>query len=112
MPHNVHRYTAPREQRLLQLVFFLWAQLTHQQQQELRPDIEAENMGWAIPSWERRHPDDWLTVEELAADLGMTPSGIRNWQARYGLTPIKGRYRWGDVEEARKQRNIKRNTAS
>lgn len=108
MPDNVHVYTASREERLLQLVFFLWTQLPAEQRQELVPDIEAEHMGWAIPSWERRDPDDWLTVDELAHDLGMTPSGVRNWQARYGLRPVKGRYRWGDVEEARKQRNQRR----
>lgn len=71
----------------------------------MAPGIHADDMGWAIPSWERRDPDEWLTVEELAADLGMTPSGVRNWQSRYGLTPIKGRYRWGDVEETRQRRN-------
>lgn len=105
---KVHVYTATREERLLQLVFFLWAQLPPQAQDELREDIEAEHMGWAIPSWERRHPDDWLTLTELTAELGMTLSGIRNWQSRYGLTPVKGRYRWGDVEDTRRQRIFRR----
>lgn len=105
-PCKVHVYTAPREQRLLQLVFFLWAQLPPDQQSELRPHIAADNMGWAIPSWEHRDPDDWLTIDELAHDLGMTASAVRNWPARYGLTPVRGRYRWGDVEDARKKRNL------
>lgn len=105
---KVHVYTAPREQRLLQLVFFLWAQLSRDQQSELAPHIQAQNMGWAIPSWECRDPDDWLTVNELAADLGLTPSAIRNWPSMYGLKPVKGRYRWGDVEEARRRRNLEK----
>lgn len=105
---KVHVYKATREDRLLQLVFFLWAQLPTEQQAELRADIEAEDMGWAIPSWERRDPDDWLTVDELAADLGLSASAVRNWPSRYGLTAVRGRYRWGDVEAARKRRNIRK----
>lgn len=94
---KVHRYTASREDRLLRLVFFLWSQLPPEQQQELAPDIEAGEMGWAIPSWECHDDNDWLTLDELATELGMTQAGIRNWHRRYGLTPVKGRYRWGDV---------------
>lgn len=101
--NHVHVYR-PREDRLLQLVFFLWKQLSPQQQEELTPDIEAAEMGWAIPSWERRDPNDWLTIEELATELGMTVAGVRNWRTRYDLRPISGRhYRWGDVEDVKRK---------
>jgi hypothetical protein len=100
---KVHVYR-PREDRLLQLVFFLWNQLTHEQQEDLTPDIEAAEMGWAIPSWERRDADDWLTAQELAVELGMTVKGVRNWQSRYGLTPVRGRFRWGDVEDVKRRK--------
>lgn len=102
---NVHVYSATREQRLLQLVCFLWGQLTPQQQLDFEPDIEAAHMGWAIPVWECRDPEDRLTVEELAVELGMTPSGIRNWQHRYDLKPVNGRYRWADIQDVRKRLN-------
>lgn len=100
---NVHVYTATREDRLLQLVFFLWNQLGPEQRQDLTPGIEQSGMGWAIPTWECRDENDWLTVEELATELGMTPSGVRNWPSRYGLTPVRGRYRWGDICNRKRQ---------
>lgn len=104
---KVHRYVESREARLLRLVNFLWAQIPPDVQAELAPDIEAGNMGWAIPSWECRNDDDWLTVDELATELGMTPAGIRNFPRRYGIQPVKGRYRWGDVI---RRRQIKERT--
>jgi hypothetical protein len=111
---KIWRYTETREDRLLRLICFLWYQITPQQREELKPGIHEQEMGWALPSWEHRDDDDWLTVNELAADLGMTPSGIRNWQSRYGLKPIDGRYRWADVKEAKDRRNLqkRRNQAS
>lgn len=98
-----------REQKLLQLVTVLWNELAPKTRQELAPLITQAEMGWAIPTLDHLTDDSMLTTEQLAKELGLTPSGIRNWQSRYGLTPTDGLYRWGDVQQIRKQRN-QRNT--
>lgn len=94
-----------REQKLLRLVTVLWNELAPHSQAELGPVIEKAEMGWAIPASDHLTDDHWLTPEELAKELGLTASGVRNWQSRYGLKPIDGLYRWGDVQEIRKQRH-------
>lgn len=104
MQSHVHRYRGTREERLVRLVVFMWEQFTPEQRAELRPGIEADDMGWAIPAFNCRDADDWLTIEELAAELGLTASGVRNWHSRYGLKPVRGRYRWGDVADVKRQR--------
>lgn len=105
---KVHVYRATREDRLIQLVCFLWGQLRlyapTDDLGDIETGIETAGMGWAIPYWERRDPDDWLTVTEIADELGYTASTIRNWPARYGLQPAAGRYRWGDIQEALTER--------
>lgn len=98
-----------REERLLHLVSLLWGHLTPDVREELQPVIVEAAMGWAITSLGHLSDDHWLTPADLARELGLTPSGIRNWQSRYGLKPVDGLYRWGDVQEIRKERS-RRNT--
>ncbi len=64
-------------------------------------------MGWAITVGATLTDDDWLSTDELAAELGITPSAIRNWQTRYGLKPRHGLYRWGDIQTIRKERTMR-----
>lgn len=103
--NNIHVYPGSREQRLLQLIYTLWQQLNDHQHAQLRPGIEQAGMGWALPSLDRHNEDDWLTRDEAAQELGIKPWTIRKWHDRYGLTPVKGRYRWGDLKDIIRQRN-------
>ena len=97
---NVHAYKASREVRLQHLVQVLWNHMNSYQHADLGPSIVRAGMGWAIPEalTDHRDQDDWLTVDQLAYELGLSRSAIRNWQQRYGLTPVRGTYRWGDVQ--------------
>lgn len=98
-----------REDRLLTLVELLWNQLTPMQQLELTPHMENLGMGWAIPTWECHDPDDWVSLEQLAFELGMTESGVRNWRYRYGLTPRDdGLFRRGDVKAVQTHRELQK----
>lgn len=89
-----------RENKLLRIIFVLWLELERRMDTaELEQAIRSEGLGWTLPSTIDHHDaDDWLTVDQLAFELGYTPSAIRNWPARYGLRPVKGRFRWGDVK--------------
>lgn len=98
-----------REQKLLQLATVLWNELAPNKQQELAPLLRDAEMSWAIPTMDHLTDDHWLTTDQLAKELGLTPSGVRNWQHRYGLKPVDGLYRWGDVQQIRKERHA-RNT--
>lgn len=104
---NVHIYRETREIRLQRLVYVLWNHLTEYQQAQLGPGVVKAGMGWALPGITLDHidDDDWLTVDQLAYETGLTESAIRNWRQRYGLTPVKGRYRWGDIQAIRRQRH-------
>ena len=98
---HVHVYRDTRETRLQRLAYTLWCHLTPHQQAELGPGIVQAGMGWAIPGATIDHhdDDDWLTVDQIAWEFGLTPSAIWNWRQRYNLTPVKGRYRWGDIKK-------------
>lgn len=96
-----------REQKLLQLATVLWNELTQASRDELAPLIRQAEMAWAIPTMDHLTDDHWLTTDQLAKELGLTPSGIRNWQSRYGLTPTNGLYRWGDVQQIRRERTTR-----
>lgn len=97
-----------REQKLLQLATVLWNELTNDKRTELAPLIRDADMGWAIPTLDHLTDDSMLTTEQLATELGLTPSGVRNWQSRYGLTPHNGLYRWGDVQQIRRERHARK----
>lgn len=107
---TVHVYQETREIRLQRLIYVLWNHLTAYQQSELGPGIVKAGMGWALSGTTLDHhdDDDWLTVDQLAYELGLTPSAIRNWQQRYSLKPLKGKYRWGDIEAIRRERQQRR----
>ena len=95
-----------REVRLLRLVYVLWTNLSYHQQATIGPGIVKSGMGWALPGVmpDLHANDDWLTVDEIAFEFGLSESTVRNWQQRYGLRPVKGRYRWGDVKAIRNPR--------
>lgn len=102
--------SATRERDLQRLVSVLLHQLgTFTDTRTIERNIRRSGMGWALPtSADFYDDDDWLTVDQLAFELGYTQSAIRNWPTRYRLKPVKGRYRWGDVQDtinARNQRN-------
>lgn len=87
-----------RENRLLQLVWVLWHELgKHIDTSALERGIREERLGWALPTDSMLDDDTYLTPEQLCEHLGYTESAIRNWRHRYNLTPIDGKYRWGDV---------------
>ena len=61
------------------------------------------------------HPDDddWLTDEETARWVGCRPQTVRMWGTRArrgedGVMPVKGRFRWGDVQAYRQRQNQRR----
>ena len=105
---NVHTYPGTREERLLRLIYTLWEQLDDHQRAALRAGIEQSDMGWALPQLDRHNDNDWLTIDEAARELGLTRKGLRNWHTRYGLTPIRNLYRWGDIQAIRRQRNMRK----
>lgn len=104
---QVHAFRETREIRLQRLVYHLWTHLTPYQQGQLGPGIVKSGMGWALPAATLDHRDDndWVTVDEIAYEYGLTESAVRNWQQRYNLNPVKGRYRWGDIKDALQRRN-------
>lgn len=103
-----------RERDLQRLVSVLLHQLaTFTDTRTVELNIRRSGMGWALPtSADFYEDDDWLTVDQLAFELGYTESAIRNWPSRYGLKPVKGRYRWGDVQTVIIGRNMRQHTAS
>ena len=89
-----------REIALLRLIWTLWEQLLeHTDTTEFEHQVRAAGLGWALPTWDHHHDDEWLTVDQVAFDTGHTPSAIRNWPARYGLRTIDGRYRWAVIRQ-------------
>lgn len=107
---HVHVYEDTREVRLQRLVHVLWNHMSSHQQADLGPSIVRAGMGWAIPEalTDHRDEDDWLTVDQLSYELGLSPSAIRNWQQRYGIRPVRGTYRWGDIQDVIRQRHQRR----
>lgn len=90
-----------RETALLRLVFVLWGELRRYMPSGELSDLEGEvrraGLGWILGNLDRAE-DARLTVDQLAYELGFSRSTIRNWRSRYGLKPVDGRYRWGDVQ--------------
>lgn len=107
---HVHVYEDTREVRLQRLVHVLWNHLTPYQQAELGPGIVKAGMGWAIPDAlpDHRDDNDWLTVDQLSYELGLSPSAIRNWPQRYDIKPVNSTYRWGDVQRILRERRTRR----
>ena len=46
-----------------------------------------------------------LTTTQVADQLGLTESTIRDWPRRYGIATHQGRYRWGDIKTVIRSRN-------
>lgn len=112
-----------REEKLFDLITYLWNLLTPDTQHDAEAFIREMEMSWAIPGTPRSRafgigvdPDEeeWLTIGEIAFHLGMTDNAVRNWRTRHSLEPAKegygkGRnrvpdlYRWGDVADIRRK---------
>lgn len=110
-----------REEKLLDLVTYLWNLLPDEIQEPAELFVREMDMSWAIPGTFRSRglsigvdpdPEEWFTIGEIAYHLGMTDNAVRNWRSRHNLQPIKdgygkGRnrvpdlYRWGDVDKIR-----------
>ncbi|BDY33174.1 hypothetical protein [Mycolicibacterium mageritense] len=104
--------TSTREGDLLRLIHVLWTALNElTSTRYLESQIRKDGLGWALPTPEHHHDDDWLTVDQIAFELGYSQSAIRNWPSRYGLKPVNGRYRWGDIQSVR-QRQVRRRRAN
>lgn len=90
-----------RETQLLQLVHVLWTELRAPTctPDQLDTGIRAQGLGWAIPGPDHLHEDDWLTPDQIAHELGYTTHTIHVWAHRYQLQQVKGRYRWGDIQQ-------------
>lgn len=96
-----------REQNLLKLVYVLWNEIPAERRTELAPILGRSEAHWALHDTSCEHLDenDWLTPDQIAHECGIRTSTVRNWPKRYGLTSVKGRYRWGDIQELQRRRN-------
>lgn len=92
-----------REINLLQVIHVLWHELRQPtcHPDELDHHIRAQGLGWTIPGPDHLEPDDWLTPDQIAHELGYQTNTIHQWAYRHGLQQVKGRYRWGDIEQLR-----------
>lgn len=91
-----------RENELTKLVAYLWDELGRAGANigALGWTIRQNGMGWALPTRiQHLDDDDWLTPDEIAHELGYSAQTIRVWAHRYGLMQVKGRYRWGDMND-------------
>ena len=100
-----------REQTLLRIIYTLWLELRKPSDQQHPDQIDHEirqaGAGWALPSHQGHdlHDDDLLTTTQVADQLGLTESTIRDWPRRYGIATHQGRYRWGDIKTVIRSRN-------
>lgn len=119
-----------REEKLLDLISYLWNLVPEEIQAPTELFIREMDMSWAIPGTRTSRgfsigvdpdPEEWLTIGEIAYHLGMTDNAVRNWRTRHDLEPIKegygkGRnrvadvYRWGDVDKIRRKIEGRGNT--
>jgi hypothetical protein len=89
---------------MLSLIHTLWNALPPEKRAELEPIIRRSEAQWVLYEMELTE-DEWLTTAEVARKCGVTPSAVRNWPKRYDLRKVKGRYRWGDIDDLQRLRN-------
>lgn len=103
-----------RENQLHQVIAVLFNELqTFTDTRHLEREIRRSGLGWTLPSSiDFFDEDQWLSIDQIAFELGYSPSAIRNWPSRYGIKPIDGRYRWGDIQRLIIARNMRRHATS